>query len=72
MRARHPLMSPPRGMAITHQTRRSCGSVAFGDYTPGRFGWFLNGIRRVEPIDCKGALGLWTLSPTLVRKLEGL
>ena len=33
---------------------------AFGDFTPGRFGWVLGDIRRLrEPIPCKGALGLW-------------
>lgn len=32
----------------------------FGDYTPGRYAWFLSNIRALpEPIPCKGALGLW-------------
>lgn len=43
---------------------------AFGDYTSGRFGWFLNGIRRVEPIPCKGALGLWTVPAEIAEQLE--
>lgn len=33
---------------------------AFGDYTPGRYGWILNRIRALrQPIPCRGALGLW-------------
>src|SRR5215470_18030328 len=32
---------------------------SFGDYTPGRFTWFIHDVRRPpEPIDTKGALGL--------------
>lgn len=32
---------------------------SFGDYTPGRFGWRLENVRRMEPVTAKGALGLW-------------
>ena len=33
---------------------------SFGDYTPGRFAWFLYVVRRLpEPVTVKGALGLW-------------
>lgn len=33
---------------------------SFGDYTPGRFAWFLHNVRQLpEPVDAKGALGLW-------------
>jgi len=33
---------------------------AFGDYSIGRYGWFLGNIERLpEPIPAKGALGLW-------------
>lgn len=32
----------------------------FGDYTPGRFQWFLSDVRPLpEPIPAKGSLGLW-------------
>lgn len=32
----------------------------FGDYTPGRFQWFLSEVRLLpNPIPAKGALGLW-------------
>ncbi len=33
---------------------------SFGDYTPGRFAWLLDHVRRLpEPVAAKGALGLW-------------
>jgi hypothetical protein len=33
---------------------------AFGDFTPGRFAWLLDTVRRLDaPILVKGALGLW-------------
>jgi len=33
---------------------------SFGDYSPGRFAWFLQDVHRLpEPVDAKGALGLW-------------
>lgn len=34
---------------------------AFGDYTPGRYGWLLDNVRHMSPIDCRGALGLWRI-----------
>ena len=34
--------------------------LAFGDYTPGRYGWKLSDINILaEPIPAKGALSLW-------------
>lgn len=33
---------------------------AFGDYSPGRFAWFLDDVVRLpEPIAARGRLGLW-------------
>ena len=33
---------------------------SFGDYTPGRYAWILDDVRRLpEPIPARGALGLW-------------
>lgn len=33
---------------------------AFGDYTPGRFAWILEDVKKLpEPIPAKGQLGLW-------------
>ena len=37
---------------------------AFGDYTPGRFMWFLENVRELKhPIPAKGALSLWEWTP---------
>lgn len=34
--------------------------LAFGDYTLGRYAWFLTDVKMLaEPIPTKGALGLW-------------
>jgi hypothetical protein len=36
--------------------------IAFGDYSPGRFGWVLARVKQLPaPIPCCGALGLWTV-----------
>jgi activating signal cointegrator 1 len=49
------------GMVIGYQ------EFCFGDYTPGRFAWLLEGIEPLEkPIPAKGQLGLWEFD------LEGL
>lgn len=41
-------------------SRLSEDELAFGDYSPGRWGWLLANVRRVEPpVACRGALGLW-------------
>lgn len=43
----------------------------YGDYSPGRFAWRLEGTRRLaEPIPCKGALGLWTPPPDVLETLR--
>ena len=40
---------------------------SFGDYTPGRFAWYLENVKPVSPIAAKGALGLWEWNPVEVR-----
>lgn len=32
---------------------------AFGDYSPGRYGWLLEGMHPIKPVPVSGALGLW-------------
>lgn len=45
--------------------------LAFGDYTPGRFGWLLEDVRALpEPIPCRGALGLWELPAEVAVQIE--
>lgn len=44
---------------------------AFGDYSAHRYGLLLAGVRRLpQPIPCRGALGLWTVSPALVAEIN--
>lgn len=33
----------------------------YGDYSPGRWAWMLHGFISIEPIPCKGHLGLWNV-----------
>lgn len=43
-----------------HKWGLSTDEIAFGDYSPGRYAWFLRDIEPLpEPIAAKGALGLW-------------
>ena len=44
---------------------------AFGDYGPGRFAWQLTeAVQLVQPIPCKGALGLWKVPDEIVESLK--
>lgn len=31
-----------------------------GDFSPGRYAWFLRGVTKLYPVEAKGAQGLWT------------
>jgi hypothetical protein len=43
---------------------------AFGDYSPGRFGWFLENVQALpEPIPWPGAQGLWDVPPELEQRV---
>lgn len=36
---------------------------AFGDYSPGRWGWLLDvAVTYAEPVACRGALGVWRVA----------
>lgn len=44
---------------------------AFGDYTPGRYGFALADARRLpQPIPCRGALGFWRIPAEVVERLR--
>lgn len=44
---------------------------AFGDYGPCRFGWRLSNVRPLStPINCRGSLGIWFLSPDADRAVR--
>lgn len=43
----------------------------YGDYTPGRYAWRLEHVRRLaEPVPATGALGLWRPGPALLDAVE--
>lgn len=39
---------------LTDETELRCG-----DYRTGRWAWKLENVRRIEPVYCRGSLGLW-------------
>jgi hypothetical protein len=43
--------------------------VHLGDYSPGRFAWILEDVAPLEPVFCRGALGLWTPAPEVIAAL---
>lgn len=44
---------------------------AFGDYSPGRYGWLLsNPVQFPEPIPAKGSLGLWEYNDSIPAGME--
>lgn len=45
---------------ITATNAPTGNEKAFGDYTPGRFMWFLEDVKMLPfPVPAKGSLGLW-------------
>lgn len=47
-------------------TQLSDQERAFGDYSPGRFGWILSDIQPlVKPVPARGALSLWNWEPPI-------
>lgn len=56
-----PVDQLPQAMLTEHER-------AFGNYGYGRYGWIMENVRRLQqPIQCKGALGLWP-APTEVEE----
>lgn len=46
--------------------------AAFGDYTPGRFGWLLEDVKALPtPIPCRGAQQLWDVPADVLARMEG-
>lgn len=45
----------------------------YGDYSSGRYAWHLADVRPLsEPVPCRGALGLWTPTPDVLRAVEAV
>lgn len=42
---------------------------AFGDYSPGRFAWKLENLRRIEPLPAPGHQGLWNIDSVTLTML---
>jgi activating signal cointegrator 1 len=58
----------PTGLFIPYKL--SVNELAFGDFSSGRFAWFLTNIIPLKnPIPCKGALSLWTPPEEIDRQL---
>lgn len=46
---------------------------AFGDYTPGRYGWLMQRpVPFQKPIPAKGSLGLWECPETILNQINAL
>lgn len=43
--------------------------IPLGDFTPGRWGWLLTDVRRIDPVPCKGRQGVWDLGYDLSEKV---
>lgn len=55
-----------------HDLPESEQEIAFGDYTPGRFGWVFTNIRALpEAVTWRGAQGLWNVPDELLALIEG-
>lgn len=51
-----------QGCRRTEDVAHQLGALErrLGDYTPGRYAWFLSDITELaEPVPCRGALSLW-------------
>lgn len=44
--------------------------LPLGDFTPGRYAWLLDIVRRIYPVPAKGRQGLWTPAPELVLSIS--
>jgi hypothetical protein len=61
-----------RDCAPTEDVLRGLDRVErlYGDYTPGRWAWFLADIYSFsEPIPCRGALGLWRVPASVIDRI---
>lgn len=53
-----------RQITWNNRPQQESAEFTFGDFTPGRFMWFLKLIQRLEkPIPARGYQGLWGWSP---------
>lgn len=50
---------PRRNTILLNGKEVEQNELIFGDCTPGRWGWVLDNIQRIEPIPARGQQGLW-------------
>jgi hypothetical protein len=81
---RHRILTLPRGAIVAYgylaaiKPTTEITSIgisgqeeAFGDYSPGRFGWYFSAVRALpEPIECRGALSLWEVSADVEARIS--
>lgn len=59
-----------------HEPFLGAGEIAFGDYTPGRYGWVFGSVEKLKrPFPCRGGQRIWNLdrervSESFVRMIE--
>lgn len=57
---------------VEHEVNMPEPERSFGDFTEGRFGFRLEHVVELPaPIECKGALGLWTVTPATAAEIVG-
>lgn len=63
-------LSERLNLLIEHIGHSGKQELAFGDYSPGRYGWLLNDAVQFKiPIPCKGSLSIWDLPKELEQLL---
>lgn len=61
----------PMSEKVWRLAARGADEIYFGDFTTGRYGFVLVGVRALPtPIPCRGALGLWDVPAELLDQLR--
>lgn len=47
------------GVFEDHPDLKTENEELFGNYDPGRWGFVLENVQRIDPVDARGSLGLW-------------
>ncbi len=56
---------------MEHRVDPDSSEFKFGDYSPNRFAWMLGDLVRLKiPIECKGALGLFSVPQMVIETLK--
>lgn len=52
-------MIPRRNTILLNGQEVTEKEIAFGEYTPGRWGWILEKVQRIKPVPAKGQQRIW-------------